>query len=71
MKGTEAIRLMLTANNCDAVMLPGADSFRKKVIHKSSLNQAGIHVSAVELKSEEWEIRLATEQGVEWWKSLD
>lgn len=72
MKGTEAIRLMLTANNVDAIQLLGSDNFRKKTINKKSLSQAGLHVSAVELKSENWSIQLMTEQGVlEWWKSLD
>jgi len=71
MKGIEAIRLMLIADNVETIQLTGNGKYRKKVINIKSLGQSGLHISAIELKSEDWEIKVVTGGKTEWWKSLD
>ena len=61
MKGTDAIRMMLTYDEIDSITLPGSKFNRKRVICRKELSQSGIHVSALDLKQDSWQIDYAIE----------
>ena len=73
MTGTDALTLMLANDNVTAMKHCGSLNSRKRIIKKHKVQFTGIHINALELTVDEWEIEvILNEEGEKsWHKYLD
>lgn len=56
MTGLEALTVMLVDPYVDSIVMPGNRLSRKRIMVRKEFYQSGIHISAVDLKQDNWKL---------------